>query len=227
MYSRLGVSPYYRCVCAIMFESSERLLVWHRLAERRVQGSSACSCPRVSTVTNSVVVMCLHEGPAKERDQDHRQPGRHLRESPGSVSERNSKAVLLKRAVEGVEDTLIRRNLVNLVVDNKLLERLGGGRGAVQGLVAELGNGRRLVSQRLGDAELDQRRCADRPRVAEDVLPLAVDEAKLGRRGLGGDDRDGCLQLSTRRPTEGFCEYIRSTPSQPAHRNRSMCCCRQ
>jgi hypothetical protein len=94
-----------------------------------------------------------------------------------------------------VEDTLVRKNVVNLVINDKLLECLGGGRGAVQLLEANLRNGCRLVGQRLGNAKLDQRWRANRPRVAEDVLPLAIDEAKLGRRGLSGDDGDGCLWL--------------------------------
>jgi hypothetical protein len=123
----------------------------------------------------------LHECPAEERDKDHRQPRRHLGEAPGSVSERNGQAILLQQAVEGVEDTLVRRNGIELVVDNELLEGLGGGGGAVQRLVAELRDGRRLVGQRLGNAELEQRGRANRPRVAEDVLLFAVDKGELGR----------------------------------------------
>lgn len=96
-----------------------------------------------------------HEGPAEERDEDHRQPRRHLGEAPGNVTKGNSQAILLHQTVKGVEETLIGRDLINLIVDDKLLEGLSGGRGAVQRLVAELGNGRRLISQRLGDAELD------------------------------------------------------------------------
>jgi hypothetical protein len=135
----------------------------------------------------------LHEGPAEERNENHGQPGRHLGESPGNVGVGDGEAILLESAVEGVEDALVRKNLVKLVVNDKLLECLGGGRGAVQLLEANLRNGRRLVGQRLGNAQLDQRGRADRPRVAEDVLLLAIDEAKLGRRGLGGDDGDGGL----------------------------------
>ena len=135
----------------------------------------------------------LHEGPAEERDEDHGQPGRHLGESPGNVGVGDGEAVLLESAVEGVEDTLIREDLVKLVVKDKLLECLGGGGGAVQLLEADLRDGRRLVGQRLGNAQLDQRWRANRPRVAEDVLPLAIDEAKLGRRGHSGDDGGGCL----------------------------------
>lgn len=145
----------------------------------------------------------LHEGPAEKGNSDHRQPGRHLREAPSSVSVGNGQTVLLQRAIEGVEKTLVRSNLVNLVINKKFLESLGGGRGAVQRLVADLGNRRRLVSQRLGNAELDQRWRADRPRVAENVLPLTVDEAKFGRRRLGGDDRGGCLELLATRLAAG------------------------
>ena len=122
----------------------------------------------------------LHKGPAQERDKNHRQPGGHLRESPSSISERNSKTVLLEETVEGMEDAFVRRNGVNLVVNNKLLECLGGSRGTVQGLVAELRDGCRLIGQWLGNAELDQRGRTNGPRVAEDVLLFAIDEAKLG-----------------------------------------------
>jgi hypothetical protein len=135
----------------------------------------------------------LHEGPAEEGDEDHGQPRGHLGEGPGDVSVRNGEAVLLHDAVEGVEGTLVRGNLVNLVLKNKLLEGLGGGRGAVQGLVAVLGDGRGLISQRLGDVELDQRRRANAPRVAQDLLLLAVEVTKLGRRGPGG--KDSCRGL--------------------------------
>ena len=140
-------------------------------------------------------LLFLHEGPAEERDEDHGQPGGHLGEGPGDVSVRNGEAVLLQDTVKGVEGTLVRGNLVNLVLKNKLPESRGGGRGAVQRLVAVLGNGRRLVSQRLGDVELDQRRRAETPRVAEDVLLLAVEVAKLGRRGGSGKDSGRCLIL--------------------------------
>jgi hypothetical protein len=139
--------------------------------------------------------LSLHEGPAEEGDEDHGQPGGHLGEGPGDVSVRDGEAILLQGTVEGVEGTLVRGNLVNTVLKDELLEGLGGGRGAVQGLVAVLGNGRGLVSQRLGDVELDQRRRADAPRVAEDVLLLAVEVAKLGRRGRGGKDSGRCLIL--------------------------------
>lgn len=126
-----------------------------------------------------------------------------------------------------MERTLVRRDGIDLLVNNKLLEGLGGGRGAVQGLVAELRNGRRLVGQRLGDTELDQRGRAKGPRITEDVLLLAVEEAKLGRGGLGGDDRNGGLLLSVLRSGKFYHAYVRSTPSRQAHRNRSMCCCRR
>ena len=162
----------------------------------QLQGSCACSCHSVSITFTASTGHFLHESPAEERDKNHRQPGGHLRESPSSIAKRNSKTVLLEETVEGVEDALVRRNGVNLFVNNKFLERLGGSRGAVQGLVAELRDGCRLISQWLGDAELDQRRCADRPRVAENVLLFAIDKAKLGRGGLRGNDRYGGLILS-------------------------------
>lgn len=166
---------------------SGRPLVQHHPG-RGHRGSCACSWSGISIVPHVSHMVVLHEGPAEERDEDHGQPRGHLGEGPCNVSVRNGEAVLLKGTVEGVEGTLVRCDLVNLVLQDKLLEGLGRGRGAVQGLVAVLGNRRRLVSQRLGNVELDQRRCADAPRVAEDVLLLAVDVAKLGRRGRRGND---------------------------------------
>lgn len=135
----------------------------HHLAEQGLQGSCACSCIFVSTISVALSLTFLHEGPAEERDKDHRQPRGHLGEAPGNVCEWDGKVVLLEQTIEGVERTLVRGDLVNLVVNNKLLEGLGGSRGAVQGLVAVLRNRRRLVGQRLGNAELDQRWRADRP----------------------------------------------------------------
>ena len=90
-------------------------------------------------------------------------------------------------------------NLLNLIVDDKLLDGLGGGGGAVQWQVAGGGYGRRLVSQGLGDLEVVQRRRADRPRVAEDALGFAVKVRELGRVGHGGNEGKRCLGQCQRR----------------------------
>lgn len=177
----------------------------HRPARRRAAG--ACSCSFVNIIVARDKASNLHESPAEERDQDHRQPGGHLGESPGQVSEGDGKAVLLEQAVEGVEGALVRSNVVDLVVENELLEGLGGGRGAVQRLVAELRDGRGLIGQRLGDGELDQRWRAKGPRVAEDVLLFAVKEAKLGRGGCGGNEGSGCLRLSATSTGKSFATH--------------------
>jgi hypothetical protein len=134
-----------------------------------------------------------HERPAEERDDNHGHPRRHLGEAPCSISVGDGQAVLLERTVEGVKDALIRFNLLDLVVDDKLLERLGGGSRLVQRLVANGGDGRRLVSHGLGDLEVVQRRRADGPRVAEDVLGFAVEVGELGRIWLRSEDRERCL----------------------------------
>jgi hypothetical protein len=97
-----------------------------------------------------------------------------------------------------VEDALIRLNLLDLVVDDKVLERLDGGGGLVQWLVANGGDGRRLVRHRLGDLEVVQRRCADGPRVAEDVFSFAVEVGELGRIWLCGEDGKRCLLMLAR-----------------------------
>ena len=87
----------------------------------------------------------------------------------------------------------VRLNLLNLVVDDELFDRLGGGRSAVQWQVARSGYGRRLVSQGLGNLEVVQRRRADRPRVAEDTLGFAVKVRELGRVRHGGNEGKRCL----------------------------------
>lgn len=87
----------------------------------------------------------------------------------------------MKLAVEWVEETLIGCNLLDLIVENQCLEGLSRGAGAVQGLVSDDWDRRRLVSQRLGDGEIIQRRRANGPRVAEDVILLAVKISELRR----------------------------------------------
>ena len=144
-------------------------------------------------VLNVMDCIDLHEGPAEERNQDHWQPRGHLGEAPGHVAVRNSQSKLLELTVEGVEETLVRRDIRNLVVDNQSLVGLGGSASAVQGLVADDWDGRRLVCQRLGDREQVQRWCADRPRVAENVLLLTVKVRKLGRVRLCSHDGKRCL----------------------------------
>lgn len=127
----------------------------------------------------------LHERPAEERDQDHWQPRWHLGEAPGDIGVRNSQVELLKLAVERVEEALVGRNLLDLVVDNQRLQSLSRGAGAVQGLISDDWDRRRLVSQRLGDGKVVERRRANRPRVAENVLGFAVKVSELGRVRLG------------------------------------------
>jgi hypothetical protein len=80
-----------------------------------------------------------------------------------------------------VEHTLVRGNLLDPIVDNQRLVSLPSGAGAVQGVVADSGDRRRLIGQRLGDLEVVERRRANRPRVAEDVLLLAIKVGELGR----------------------------------------------
>lgn len=156
-------------------------------------GSCACPCEDCQHVDTWWETAILHERSAKERDGNHRHPRGHLRQSPADVTKGNSQLVLLQQAIERVENTLIRLNLLNLVVYNKLLDRLGRSRRAVKRHVADCGDGRRLVGQRLGDLEVVERRGANRPRVAEDALNLAVDEAELWRIGGGSEDGQRCV----------------------------------
>lgn len=52
-----------------------------------------------------------------------------------------------------MEDAFVWLDLLHFIVDNQMLECLGGGGGAIQRLVADGGNGRRLISQSLGYLE--------------------------------------------------------------------------
>lgn len=136
----------------------------------------------------------LHDGPAEEGDDDHGEPRGHLGEAPQNVGDRDGELVLGEEAVEWVPVALIRGGLLVLAVNDKLLEGLGGGGGAVQGDIADSGRGSRLVGKGLGDLEVVQRWRADRPRVAKDGFLVAVDGSKLGGVRLGGEDGQGSLR---------------------------------
>lgn len=69
----------------------------------------------------------------------------------------------------------------------------GGGACAVQRLVANGRNGRRLVGHGLGNLEVVERWCADGPCVAENGLGFAVKVRELGRIGLCGHDGERSL----------------------------------
>lgn len=135
----------------------------------------------------------LHDRPAEKRDQNHRQPGRHLGQVVRRISVRHGQVELVQLAVEWVEEALVRLDIFNLVVDDQCFERLRGGAGAVQRLVPHHGDGRRLVGQRLGDGEVVERWRADGPRVAEKCLFFAVEVGEFGRAGLCGKEGEGCL----------------------------------
>lgn len=80
----------------------------------------------------------------------------------------------------------VRSNLLVLSIHEQLLEGLGSGRGAVQWQEANGGSRGGLVSQRLGNLEVIEGWRADRPRVAEKLLLITVDDGKVGRVWLGG-----------------------------------------
>lgn len=150
----------------------------------------------------------LHDRSAEEGNQNHWQPRRHLGEAPGDIAVRDSQVVLPERAIEGVEETLIGLDLLNLVVHNQVLEGLGSCRGTVQGLVADSRNGRRLISKGLGDLEVVERGCANRPSVAKDILDFAVKVSKLGRIWLGSKNGKGSL---------GMCQPVVVVLGLPKH----------
>jgi hypothetical protein len=153
-------------------------------------------CKYISTKLSRVSCSNSHKRPADERDQDHRQPGRHLGKSPEDPRDRDSQVVLLKRSVEGVEDALVRRRVLELTVNNELLDGLGGGRCAVQGEEARSGGRSGLVGQRLGDGKVVDGWRADGPRVAENWFIIAVENGELGSVGLRGKEGKGSLVAS-------------------------------
>ena len=95
-----------------------------------------------------------------------------------------------------MEDTLIRLNFLNLIIDNKRFESLECGRRAVQRLITNGWNGGRLVSQRLRDLKVVERGRANGPSVAEDGFSLAIQVGELGRIRLRGEQRERCLASS-------------------------------
>lgn len=172
--------------------------------------------------------MNLHERSAEQRDEDHRHPGRHLRESPQNVSQRNSKTKLGDLAVEWMPEALIRLSLLIFLINDKLLESIGGSRGAVQLDVANSGSGRRLISQRLGNAEVVDRRRADRPGVAKNRLIITVHNSEFWRVGLRRvEGRKLLARVSTgifdmKYTVKRECNYLRSTPWWRCRRIHNM-----
>ena len=126
-----------------------------------------------------------------------------------------------------MEGTLVWGDLLNLVVNDELLEGLGGGAGAVQGLVANDGDGRRLVSHRLGDLEVVERWCADRPCVAEERLGFAIKVRKLGRIRLRGHDGERSLVDVSVGHLYVRMLYVHSMPWLRCHTGQSRWCCRR
>lgn len=92
-------------------------------------GSSGGPWVLVSLMSKETVemVFCLHERPAEEGNQDHRQPRRHLVETPQNVANGHSQTILLQSASERMPVSLIRLRLLVLLVDDKLLQSLAVG----------------------------------------------------------------------------------------------------
>lgn len=91
----------------------------------------------------------VHNVTADERDTDHESPAGNLGEAPDSVADGNVEAVLSERAVERVEEALVRRGLLVglLEVDGGDLRRGDGG--AVERDGAHSGGREALVGERL------------------------------------------------------------------------------
>lgn len=136
----------------------------------------------------------LHDVAADERDADHESPAGNLGEAPDSVANGNVKAVLGERAVEGVEEALVRSGLlVGLLKVNS--GDLGGGDGsAVEREDANSGSRSALVSERLGKLDVQHTRRADAPGVAENAVLVAVQVCEVGRVGSGGQESDTAIE---------------------------------
>lgn len=92
-----------------------------------------------------------------------------------------------------MEDALVRGGLLVFAVHEQLLEGLGSCGSAVQGQEADRRRGGGLVGERLGNLEVVQRWRANRPRAAENLLVVTVDDGEFGRVGFRGKYRDGGL----------------------------------
>lgn len=89
-----------------------------------------------------------------------------------------------------MEETLIRHDLFKVVVQYQLLESVHSGGSAVQRLVTDCSGRGGLIGQGLWDLEVVQRWGTDGPRVAEERLSIAINDAELGRVRLGCQKRE-------------------------------------
>lgn len=117
----------------------------------------------------------LHEGPAEHGDGNHGQPARHLGETPDNVGDGDGKAVLLERAIEGVENALVRLGVLVSLLDVNLGDVGSGGVDPVQVDEADSRSGLGLIGKRSRDKHVKDRGRTSGPTVAEDGLSLAVD----------------------------------------------------
>ena len=101
--------------------------------------------------------------------------------------------VLLKCAGERMENTLIRLNLLDLIIDNKFFESFNGRRGTVQGLITDSWSRCGLVDQGFRNLKVVKGRRTDGPRIAEDILDFAIKISESGRVRLRREDRERCL----------------------------------
>lgn len=91
------ISPIY---CHVLCTSKKRTDL--------VRASSGGSTGSVTGGTGTTA----HEGTAEETDTNHEQPAGDSAETPDDVAKGNVELVLGEQTVNGVEDTLVRRDLL-------------------------------------------------------------------------------------------------------------------
>lgn len=96
-----------------------------------------------------------HEVAANHGNGNHGKPAGHLGESPEDVGNGDLDAELNQETVEGVENTLIGRSLLVLLLGVKLGNVQSSGVDAVERDKAHSGSRRRLVGERSRDLDVD------------------------------------------------------------------------
>lgn len=141
----------------------------------------------------------LHHGTAEETDADHEQPAGNSAEAPDDVSQRDIELVLGEQAVNGVERTLVRRNLLIGLLGVNLVDSLGSDGGRVEVDGAE-GSESALLASRLflGDLVVLHGWGAGGPGGAQNLVGFAVQVSEVRGGGVSREEEDGFLVIMVR-----------------------------
>lgn len=126
----------------------------------------------------------LHESSAEHGDGNHWQPRWHLCKSPHNIANRDVGSSSSEETIKWMPDALIRCSVRVLGFGVQFNNIASCRIYLVQWDKANSCSGLRLVGQWLREQDVHYLRWANGPRVAEDLLSIAVDAGKL-RRGSG------------------------------------------